>query len=466
MDNLEKNATAKRNRRTRNLVMVTSLSAVVLIASTYAWFTGLQSVSVEPFTVEISSADSLELSLNGEQWSDTLTLTKENILNKEENLGTDKVAQKAYKTNTNNWPINQAPGTSDEDGKRFGLVPISTIGAMNNATSRMIMFEKSSMTTTPGGYRLLASTVDNDKSATEQKQKGYVAFDLFIKNYSGTQYLTNMSDPTDTSFEEAIYLNTDSHVSVATNAGGVASTGIENSVRVAFAQIGRISAYSRNASAITGITCSNKTDGDANDHVTGLCRNAQIWEPNDTAHKQVALNWYDKSCVQRTGATLTKNDYKTASDKCTTIGLTDYAQTYAIGKPIEVGDSDKVDVYDGLNGYDTRISTYNTFKTSDSLDKGPLVAFDYFRDTEKLLKGMSRPTFMTLAPNSITKVRVYIYIEGQDIDNFDYAQVGKMIEVAFGFTKQRYTAEEILDTNQDQDLYNALPTAVTPSRTR
>ena len=465
MDNLEKNATAKRNRRTRNLVMVTSLSAVVLIASTYAWFTGLQSVSVEPFTVEISSADSLELSLNGEQWSDTLTLTKENILNTGE-LGQDKVAQKAYKTNTNNWPINQAPGTTDEDGKRFGLVPISTIGAMNTATSRMIMYEKSSMTTTPGGYRLLASTVDNDKSATEQKQKGYVAFDLFIKNYSGTQYLTNMSDPTDTSFEEAIYLNTDSHVSVATNAGGVASTGIENSVRVAFAQIGRISAYSRNASAITGITCSNKTDGDANDHVTGLCRNAQIWEPNDTAHKQVALNWYDKSCVQRTGATLTKNDYKTATDKCTQIGLTDYAQTYAIGKPIEVGDSDKVDVYDGLNGYDTRISTYNTFKTSDSLDKGPLVAFDYFRDTEKLLKGMSRPTFMTLAPNSITKVRVYIYIEGQDIDNFDYAQVGKMIEVAFGFTKQRYTAEEIIDTAQDQDLYNALPTAVTPSRTR
>ena len=73
---------------------------------------------------------------------------------------------------------------------------------------------------------------------------------------------------------------------------------------------------------------------------------------------------------------------------------------------------------------------------------------------------------MTLAPNSITKVRVYIYIEGQDIDNFDYAQVGKVIEVAFGFSKQRYTAEEILDTNQDQDLYNALPTAVTPSRTR
>ena len=41
-----------------------------------------------------------------------------------------------------------------------------------------------------------------------------------------------------------------------------------------------------------------------------------------------------------------------------------------------------------------------------------------------------------------------------------------MIEVAFGFTKQRYTAEEILNTTEDEDLYNALPTAVTPSRTR
>ena len=458
MDNLEKNATAKRNRRTRNLVMVTSLSAVVLIASTYAWFTGLQSVSVEPFTVEISSADSLELSLNGEQWSDTLTLTKDNILNTGE-LGADKVAQKAYKTNTNNWPINQAPGTSDEDGKRFGLVPISTIGAMNTATSRMIMFEKSSMTTTPGGYRLLASTVDNDKSASEQKQKGYVAFDLFVKNYSGTQYLTNDEDPTDTSFEEAIYLNTDSHVSVATNAGGVASTGIENSVRVAFAQIGRISAYSTSATAITGITCSNSGDGD--NAVTGLCRKAQIWEPNDTAHKQVALNWYDKSCVQRTGSTLTNSDYKTASDKCRQIGLTESIPTYAIGKPIEVGDSDKVDVYDGLNGYNTRISDYSSFKTSDSLDKGPLVEFDYFTDSEKLKKGMSRPTFMTLAPNSITKVRVYVYIEGQDIDNFDYASVGKYIKVGFGFTKQRFTSDDVGVT--EGELYDNLPTAVHPT---
>ena len=68
---------------------------------------------------------------------------------------------------------------------------------------------------------------------------------------------------------------------------------------------------------------------------------------------------------------------------------------------------------------------------------------DYFTDTEKNLKGMQRPEFMTLAPNSITKVRVYVWIEGQDVDNYDFAQLGSAITVNFGFTKERFTDEDV-----------------------
>ena len=50
---------------------------------------------------------------------------------------------------------------------------------------------------------------------------------------------------------------------------------------------------------------------------------------------------------------------------------------------------------------------------------------------------------MTLAPNSITKVRVYVWIEGQDIDNYDFAQLGKEISINFGFTKERYTEDDV-----------------------
>jgi hypothetical protein len=61
----------------------------------------------------------------------------------------------------------------------------------------------------------------------------------------------------------------------------------------------------------------------------------------------------------------------------------------------------------------------------------------------KDLKGNQRPTFMTLAPNSVTKVRVYVYLEGQDIDNYDFASLGKRISVTFGFTKERFYGEDI-----------------------
>ncbi|MBQ2408325.1 MAG: hypothetical protein II309_02720, partial [Bacilli bacterium] len=72
--------------------------------------------------------------------------------------------------------------------------------------------------------------------------------------------------------------------------------------------------------------------------------------------------------------------------------------------------------------------------------------------------------FMTLAPNSITKVRVYIYIEGQDIDNYDYAAVGKQISVGFGFTKQRFTTEDMGLT--EGELYENLPVDVKPTSVR
>jgi len=75
----------------------------------------------------------------------------------------------------------------------------------------------------------------------------------------------------------------------------------------------------------------------------------------------------------------------------------------------------------------------------------------------KNLTGTERPEFMTLAPNSITKVRVYIYIEGQDIDNYDFASLGKKISINFGFTKERYTPEV------DFPEYDGPSTDITPT---
>ena len=410
--------------RVKKLAVFSGLTALLLATSTYAWFTGLQDVNVSPFEVEIAAADSLELSLNGKDWSSTLTFTK------------DDFSTKTYNENSFNWP-------SD------GLFPVSTVGALDENSSRMIMFEKSSLTTTPGGYRLMANQVDNlgegREGSAQNSQDGFVAFDLFIKNYSGTEYYEENNEKN----EEAIYLDYTSAVNIAES--GVADSGIQNSVRVAFAQIGRVSAYTTTAGEITGLTCKGDTAG-----ATGICRDATIWEPNDTKHVAPAIKYYENSCKERTGDTVTDTNSYTANT-CGKVEDGKAYSTYAIKDVIKY--TDNVDVYDGEDFNNYKKSTYTESNTG-----GKLVDYKYFTDTDKNKKGVLRPTFMTLAPNSITKVRVYIYIEGQDIDNYDYAAVGKQISVGFGFTKQRFTTEDMGLT--EGQLYENLPVDVKPTSVR
>ena len=380
-------------KRIKKLVIFSALIAVISSVSTYAWFIGMQTVNVSSFDIEIASTDSLLLSLDGSYWDTTVSISQATL------------EHVSYPGHTNSW------GGS-------GLVPMSSIGAMDTTASRMKLFEKASLTSTPGGYRLLASRVDNYNTGKEE-QGGYVAFDLFIKNITGTQYIKELREAD----EEAIYLSTDSFVKVSS--AGVPNTGIENSVRVAFAQIGRVIGTTNNQGIITGISCTSSAD---NDPVTGICRTAQIWEPNDTKHVDNAISWYNTACKERTLANVTDPASYGSAGSCSTITNGNAYNTYAVST--DIGSVDNVDVYDGAD--------YNTYTGTSKL-----VAYDYFTDTEKDLEGTDRPTFMTLAPNSITKVRIYIYIEGQDVDNYDFASIGKKIAVNFGFTKQRFNPEDI-----------------------
>ena len=424
---------AKRNkkqaRRLRNLIMMCALCAVVLTVSTYAWFIGMKTVNVSSFDINIATTEGLYLSMDGEHWYYKLE---------------DIKGMTAYSGNTNTWA----------DGENEGLIPMSTVGDMDASVSRMKLFEKASLTTTPGGYRLLTSRVNNYATSGDEitQGKGYVAFDLFIKNLSGDHYY-EINQPLN---EEAIYLTTDSAVTVAND--GIAKTGIENSVRVAFTQIGRVKADTadgtgedeqekKEVAVITGIKCKDEeVDGVK---VTNICRNAQIWEPNDKAHVQNAINWYEKACAKRTGDDVTKDaSYSITPTRtaCGTVANGTAYKTYAVSRPIIINDN--VDVYDGAayNSYETNTTTYSAYTAASGADKEAmrLVDFPYFTDTMKNEKGTDRPTFMTLAPNSITKLRVYIYIEGQDIDNYDFASLGAKISVNFGFTKERITEKDFV----------------------
>ncbi|NLL02355.1 MAG: DUF5011 domain-containing protein, partial [Mollicutes bacterium] len=433
-------------RRIRNLVFIFVITAILVSVSTYAWFIGMRTVNIEEFDVEVAGTESLWLSIDGVNFGPTVTINKSNYAT-------------AYTGNTNTW------------GGDEGLIPVSSIGVINQTSARLELYEKASLTPSPGGFRLIASKVENDDSS---EQDGYIAFDLFIRNFTGNKYYENY----DEAIEEAIYLTVDSAVKVS-DTDGVEGTGIENSVRVAFAQIGRVSGDSKLGETIAGgdiiveegtkylreMACKDVlVDGDGEivtepesgqtytKVATGICnhnRPAIIWEPNDVNHVNGAISYYNTACRSRKNGIITETNVPVGEDVTDTESYTtsDCGKiidglaypTYAINSVIDADDN--VDIYDGAvyNGY-----THTT----------KLSVVDTFTDSEKLREGMDRPIFMKLAPNSITKVRVYVWIEGQDIDNYDFAQIGKAITVKFGFTKQRFTEDDALytgpNTNQGE----------------
>ena len=130
----------KHVKRVRKLIILCLFCAVILGVSTYAWFIGMKTVNVSSFDVSIAAIDSLSLSLNGKDWSDTVTISKDNY--------NDVEGQTVYSGNTNSW-----------GGE--GLVPVSSVGKIDSASSRLTLFEKGSLTATPGGYKLMSSRVNN-----------------------------------------------------------------------------------------------------------------------------------------------------------------------------------------------------------------------------------------------------------------------------------------------------------------
>ena len=97
-----------KSRKMKKMITICSLSSLIFVVATYAWFIGMRSVNVSSFEIEIASTDSLLLSLDGEKWDTTVTINEDNF------------KDVSYVGNVNNWANY---GTSNP-----GLKPISSVG--------------------------------------------------------------------------------------------------------------------------------------------------------------------------------------------------------------------------------------------------------------------------------------------------------------------------------------------------
>ena len=64
----------KSKRRMNSLFMALLLTAVMLIMSTYAWFSANRVVTIDGITAKVSAAEGLQISLDGSSWSSSVTV--------------------------------------------------------------------------------------------------------------------------------------------------------------------------------------------------------------------------------------------------------------------------------------------------------------------------------------------------------------------------------------------------------
>ena len=143
-----------------------------------------------------------------------------------------------------------------------------------------------------------------------------------------------------------------------------------------------------------------------------------VWEPNHNNHTSDVVSYFNSLCKKR------NSDGTYSSTACSQINTTSTITTYSINR--DISSSDSVDIYDVLNNFSGTIATSNAPLSSAGTYKSP--TGNYTQSNQLLL----------LAGNSVTKVRVYIWLEGQDIDNYDLITKNTNVKISFGLTKDRY----------------------------
>lgn len=224
---------SKRSRRSKRRLnssfMALLLTAIMLIISTYAWFSANREVLITGITAKVSAAEGLQISLDAENWSASVEVSQSKL--------------SALGTSVNNyvWPTE--------------LTPVSTDGSISGTDAAFVY----------GDINENGSILRSIKNAPASGGR-YISFDVYLKNSSSK----NGGDK--------LQLNTTSSVAIHTKKeseddtyAGQAETGLENCVRTG------VLLYSTKNTFTTAVsTIRSSSIGD--DPLFA------IWEPNYKKH--------------------------------------------------------------------------------------------------------------------------------------------------------------------------------------
>lgn len=400
---MKKRQKTESESRVKTLILIIVFIAIMFILSTYAWFSTQRNVTISNLEGIVNVAEGLEISLDASTWSNSLNLSELKIAGETNN---------AYPNNTNINPVE--------------LFPASTLGtAGNNAQKTLTMYRG-----TNSGIQLrdIVLCSESETSAVATNYPAYFAFDIFLKDSSRTNADNNL------------LLTTNSTVTVRTSGDpdGVPDYGLQNTVRVALAKYSETAEYNDGQTEIINKTV-NAT--------ASTIKQVTIWEPNSNFHVDTIVTSNNKLKVPSAMSSQIPSGKFGRDTKLDTYALVDNATKLNTqsggGEPLYAG-SDNQTVYGISDVYDwtktTNVALQKTVKTTINVPTSGLPE-NYEMTGEDSLKGVTLTDTSAngenfqIAANAVTRVRVYVWLEGQDVDCVNYASHGGGIKVDFGLQK-------------------------------
>lgn len=398
MENNQRNS----RKRLNSLILLVAFTAVMLIVSTYAWFSTQRNVTLTGLKGKVNVAEGLQISLDAKHWVNTINFN--------DFVQTDPASWTVSSTSSTTYldPGMTFQSPAGETGGITNIVPteylpVSTTGAQDEGigTTGLVMYN--------GNYTDSAGLKDI-AIASELPASGYFAFDLYFMNTSKTGITS-----------DKLLLDINSDVTGVNEA-----TGIQNTVRVGIAlyenagesmKIGQ-STEPTQAQIITGTsTGKNITD-------------VAIWEPNCEEHVDTIVNSVgDKLKLLDTvggasGFGLTKvADVVTGTSSRYSFTNGKALPTYALTAASQTAGT-IADVYDWATPA-AGLTRQNTTQTTTAARDASI----------ELMSVTNGTTPIEIIANQYQKARVYVWIEGQDPDCINYASLGGGLTLNLGLSK-------------------------------
>lgn len=432
-ENNQRNSRKKLNA----LILLVAFTAILLIVSTYAWFSTQKNVTLSGLEGKVNVAEGLQISLDALNWANSIDLSTSGIEKYFEqtntDLGLDGSEEKPKMTLEHPYAnrTNIIPGE---------LLPASTTGSTDEGIGLAdLNFYRGENTE---GIKLAVGNT----ALTNDKTSGFYAIDFFLQNSSAATATSN----------DILQLTGNSVVSLKTTSK--ATTGLQNTLRVAFA------IFDYDTAKATQVTV-NETPNQSQilDATTGDARkitDVAIWEPNasSAALKEGGEPAGTGDTIATYAAHVTyivqNNNRVTFSEADrTAFGLTsnrfaaDSAiPTYALTKNALSSSADATKEITDIYNWDTAataglarqftLQTPNTgvsHTTGAGVDKN--INYDDTQGAVKLVSAKDGKADFSIEPGKYVRMRMYIWLEGQDVDCINYASLGGDVKIDVGLSK-------------------------------